>query len=62
MNAGWPFNRFREATGHDLRQEWSSEMEELVERGWGRIEPDRFHLTREGLRFADSVAESFLRS
>ncbi len=61
MNAGWPFAEFRRATHFDLRDEWSAEMNQLVERGWGEILPDSFHLTRQGLRFADSAAELFLR-
>ncbi len=61
MNAGWPFEEFRRATGFDLRDEWSAEMNQLVERGWAEILPDSFHLTRQGLRFADSAAEMFLR-
>jgi oxygen-independent coproporphyrinogen-3 oxidase len=61
MVAGWPFDQFRQATGHDLRREWSAEMNQLAERGWGRIAPDRFQLTRQGLRFADAAAELFLR-
>jgi putative oxygen-independent coproporphyrinogen III oxidase len=59
--AGWPFEEFRSATSYDLRQEWAGEMEQLQQRGWGRIAPDRFQLTREGLRFADAAAEWFLR-
>ncbi len=61
MVAGWPFEEFRRATGHDLRQNWSDEMDELTERGWGRTGPERFQLTTEGLRFADAAAEMFLR-
>ena len=61
MNAGWPFEEFRHTTGFDLRDEWKVEMKQLVERGWAEILPDRFHLTRPGLRFADSAAEMFLR-
>lgn len=61
MVAGWPFEEFRETTGHDLRRVWHKEMEQLAQRGWGRVEFDRFRLTREGLRFADSAAELFLR-
>ena len=61
MVAGWPFEDFQRATGHDLRREWASEMKQLAERGWGRIGPERFQLTRQGLRFADSAAEMFLR-
>jgi oxygen-independent coproporphyrinogen-3 oxidase len=62
MNAGWPFEQFRQTTGFDLRQEWSVDMNQLAEEGWGRIEADRFRLTDRGLRFADSAAEHFLRS
>jgi oxygen-independent coproporphyrinogen-3 oxidase len=61
MVAGWPFEQFRKTTGHDLRREWGGELEELVERGWGRFQSDRFRLTRQGLRFADAAAELFLR-
>jgi oxygen-independent coproporphyrinogen III oxidase len=61
MNAGWPFEEFRRTTGFDLRDGWAAEMQQLVERGWAEILPDSFHLTRRGLRFADSAAEKFLR-
>lgn len=61
MVAGWPFEEFRETTGCDLRMGWHEEMEQLAQRGWGQVESDRFRLTREGLRFADSAAELFLR-
>ncbi len=61
MNTGWPFEEFRRTTGFDLRNEWSAEMKQLVERGWAEILPDSFHLTPQGLRFADSAAELFLR-
>ena len=61
LNTGWHFEEFRHATDFDLRQEWSAEMKQLVERGWAEILPDNFHLTRRGLRFADSAAELFLR-
>jgi putative oxygen-independent coproporphyrinogen III oxidase len=62
MNAGWPFTEFEEATGFDLRREWSADMNQLAGRGWGQIEPDRFRLTQSGLRFADAAAEEFLRA
>ena len=62
MNAGWPFADFRRTTGFDLRDEWSADMQQLAERGWGRIRTDRFQLTRQGLRFADAAAGEFLRS
>jgi oxygen-independent coproporphyrinogen-3 oxidase len=61
MNVGWPFEQFQQVAGSDLRQEWSGEMNRLVERGWGRLDPRGFRLTRAGLRFADSAAELFLR-
>jgi oxygen-independent coproporphyrinogen-3 oxidase len=61
MNAGWPFAEFRRATHFDLRDEWPAEMNQLVERGWARRDARRFQLTRQGLRFADSAAELFLR-
>jgi oxygen-independent coproporphyrinogen-3 oxidase len=62
MNAGWAFEEFQGATGYDLRQEWPAEMAQLASQGWGRIEAERFRLTRQGLRFADAAAEQFLRS
>lgn len=61
MNAGWGFAEFRQVTGQDLRHEWRKEMSDLTERGWAELLPDRFHLTRPGLRFADAAAEMFLR-
>ncbi len=61
MNAGWPWTAFREATGYDLREVWSAEMEDLENRGWGLIEADRFRLTPVGLRFADAAGSEFLR-
>jgi len=59
--AGCSFEQFERTTGHDLRQHWGPEMAELQQRGWGRLLSNRFHLTREGLRFADAAAELFLR-
>ena len=61
MNAGWPFADFQRATNFDLRNEWSSEMRQVEERGWGKVSEERFHLTHQGLRFADAAAELFLR-
>ncbi len=61
MVAGWPFEDFQRTTGHDLRQGWAKDMEQLTQRGWGRLEPERFQLTPQGLRFADAAAEMFLR-
>jgi oxygen-independent coproporphyrinogen III oxidase len=59
--AGWRFEEFRRTTGHDLRNEWAEDMRSLTQRGWGRVTPDRFRLTPEGLRFADAAAQLFLR-
>jgi oxygen-independent coproporphyrinogen-3 oxidase len=61
MVAGWPFEEFHRTTGYDLRNEWSRDMNLLIERGLGCLSPDRFHLTNRGLRFADEAAEMFLR-
>ena len=61
MTAGWPFEEFQRTTNFDLRAEWSSEMEQLAARGWGKIFSGHFQLTPQGLRFADAAAELFLR-
>jgi len=61
MNAGWLFNEFRRVTNFDLQTEWSRDMDQLVQRGWGRRTTDRFRLTDRDLRFADAAAEMFLR-
>ena len=61
MVAGWPLARFREVTGYDLRDEWSGEIEQLTRQDWGRLTPSSFHLTPQGLRFADAAAQLFLR-
>jgi oxygen-independent coproporphyrinogen-3 oxidase len=61
MNVGWPFEQFRRVTGWDLRREWSGELDQLVQQGWGQVDQERFQLTPAGLRFADSAAELFLR-
>ena len=61
MNAGWPFEEFERVTSFDLRNEWSAEMNQLVERGWASRDEQQFRLTPQGLRFADSAAELFLR-
>jgi oxygen-independent coproporphyrinogen-3 oxidase len=59
--AGWPFEEFQRTTNFDLRGEWSADMNQLAGRGWADISPEGFHLTRQGLRFADAAAELFLR-
>lgn len=61
MNAGWPFAEFKRTTDFDLRNEWASEMDQLAERGWALRNEEKFQLTHQGLRFADSAAELFLR-
>ena len=61
MVAGWPFEQFRQVTGHDLRKTWASEMQKLAGEGLASLHPDRFQLTPHGLRFADAAAELFLR-
>jgi len=61
LNAGWPFEDFQRVTGFDLRREWNGEMQQLAQRGWGKLTADRFQLTHQGLRFADAAAEMFLR-
>ncbi len=59
--AGWPFAEFTERTGHDLRVDWKEDLREMVSRGWGEVLPDRFRLTRLGLRFADAAGAMMLR-
>ena len=61
MNAGWPFGLFEQTTGHDLRAEWAGDMQRAVDSDWGIRSDERFHLTRLGMRFADTVAEWFIR-
>ena len=61
MNRGWGFAEFSDRTGFDLRQEWQTDLDSLVQRGWAAFTGDRFHLTRAGLRFADAAAEQLLR-
>jgi oxygen-independent coproporphyrinogen-3 oxidase len=61
MNLGWRFDEFENATGFDLRTGWMNEMRECVAHGWGARDDGGFRLNAAGLRFADSVAEKFLR-
>lgn len=62
MTAGWRFDEFESRTGFDLRREWASELEWMERCGWGERTEERFRLTRQGLRFADSAAERMLRT
>jgi len=61
MNAGWSFAEFITRTGFDLRLDWGEDMAALVSRGWAVRLEDRFHLTRDGIRFADAAGAYFLR-
>jgi oxygen-independent coproporphyrinogen-3 oxidase len=61
MNTGWNFDEFIRTTGFDLRKEWAEDINEMVSVGWGRRWDGGFHLTRNGLRFADAAAANFLR-
>jgi len=61
MNAGWPYAEFTARTGFDLRTDWRADLDKLVQRGWGEDLPDRFRLTRAGLRFADAAGAELLR-
>lgn len=61
MNAGWPLEQFRAVTGFELAANWRREIEELIGRGWAALEPERFRLTQQGLRFADAAGAEFLR-
>jgi oxygen-independent coproporphyrinogen-3 oxidase len=61
MNSGWPLVQFTQRTGFDLRKEWSAEIQQMVELGYGSLSDDRFHLTRQGMRYADWAAELFLK-
>jgi oxygen-independent coproporphyrinogen-3 oxidase len=62
MAAGWPLELFERRTGFDLRQEWKPEIQRMIELGYGELTGQRFHLTPQGLRFADWAGAEFLRS
>jgi oxygen-independent coproporphyrinogen-3 oxidase len=61
MTAGWPLELFRNTTGFDLATEWREPIARLVDLGYAELTPERFKLTRQGLRYADWAAELFLR-
>ena len=61
MTAGWPYGLFRQTTGFDLRQQWAGEIAQMIQLGYGQSDGHRFRLTPLGLRFADWVAEQFIR-
>lgn len=62
MTAGWPLAQFQERTGFELQQEWRGEIHRMLNLGYGKLDAERFKLTREGLRYADWAAGEFLRS
>ncbi|HEY3913782.1 MAG TPA: coproporphyrinogen III oxidase, partial [Verrucomicrobiae bacterium] len=62
MTAGWPLEQFQRRTGFDLRQEWKTEIDRMIDLGYGELDKLRFHLTATGLRFADWAGAEFLRS
>ncbi|MFM8471229.1 MAG: coproporphyrinogen-III oxidase family protein [Limisphaerales bacterium] len=61
MNVGWGFKEFRDVTGLDLSEHWSTDIDTLVAEGFGERTTEFFKLTPRGLRFADHAAEQFLR-
>ena len=61
MTAGWRFDQFQAVTGYDLRQQWAADMRDAVSQGLADLDDSGFRLTRRGLRFADTVAEGFIR-
>lgn len=61
MLCGWLFSEFQSVTGFDLRKEWGREISSLVDEGLAVFDDAGLRLTRKGTRFADLVAERFLR-
>ena len=68
MNRGINSVEFEARTGFSLNQTWQSELDGLVERGWGervdegfRLTREGFRLTREGFRFADAAGVELLK-
>jgi oxygen-independent coproporphyrinogen-3 oxidase len=62
MTTGWPLDQFKRRTGFDLCQEWKSEINKMIELGYGKLDQQNFQLTPRGLRFADWAGAEFLRS
>ena len=62
MNRGWGFDEFTQTTGFDLRTGWKAEMLQLVDKNYAKMDESTFHLTRQGMRFADGAASLFLRN
>ncbi len=61
MTAGWPLDQFQQRTGFALQHEWAPEIQRMIQLGYGRLDGERFQLTRQGLRFADWAGAEFLR-
>ena len=61
MVRGWDFEEFQRITGEALHDQWANEIDALCDRGWGTRTGRGFRLTPQGLRFADTAAEMFLR-
>lgn len=62
MNRGIYFDEFEARTGYSLNQTWRSELDDLVQRGWGERMEQGFRLTREGFRFADAAGGELLKN
>ena len=62
MTAGWPLALFQQRTGFALECEWAAEIQRMIQLGYGKLDKERFQLTRQGLRFADWAGAEFLRS
>jgi oxygen-independent coproporphyrinogen-3 oxidase len=62
MTAGWPLAQFQQRTGFVLQYEWAPEIQRMIQLGYGRLDAERFQLTRQGLRFAAWAGTEFLRS
>ncbi len=61
MNVGWGFDEFQQATGFDLREHWSDEIQSMAAEGLAELDGMGIRLTRRGLRFADLAGSRFLK-
>ncbi|MDB6024913.1 MAG: Oxygen-independent coproporphyrinogen-III oxidase-like protein [Verrucomicrobiales bacterium] len=61
MNSGWPLAEFKHRTGFDLQDHWQPEIRQMLNLGYAQLSQENFHLTRQGLRYADWAAELFLK-
>ncbi len=62
MTSGWPLEEFERRTGFDLRKEWKTEINQMIELGYETLDDHHFQLNATGLRFADWAGAEFLRS